>query len=383
MASLQERRRPGSRWCARRSRRWRRERGSVAAPPDAVLHDHRQRAGHQGEPQRGKAHLRAGRHQHPGQRGDHQDEDEAAAKKGSRGGHLHRFGGEVHGGPPLQAAGPAPGPGNERFGSPSRATEEAAGATGVARDATATRRVLEAPADLHPGATCWSPRMSFSWSRCWAGQPAVPGTWSRSVRTVFAVSALAGSPGDDLHALRAPHPQAELGGPGELLLLEDGPAPDLGCRPQAAKERHAHRIHRHPVHPCNDDTRMGHLARVRPSGDERVDTVEHHQHRGIGGVDLGDHHPLAGRAMQLAHVVVGIAGDGLRRQAHGVLQRQGEVASVAVGLQTAGLDHRAGGEQRPGDGETALPVRRRGPDAAASRPREARRGRAPSPRTDR
>lgn len=118
----------------------------------------------------------------------------------------------------------------------------------------------------------------------------------------------------------------------------------------------AHRVHRHPIRSRQDHIGIDQLALVGTTVDEGLHTIQHNKIRMVGSIDLGNHAPLVRGTVQLAHEVVGIAGNGFRRQSYRVLQRQSEVAAVAVRLETAGLNDAAGAPNRTRQGESLLLV---------------------------
>ena len=128
--------------------------------------------------------------------------------------------------------------------------------------------------------------------------------------------------------------ELELDGPGDLLLLEDGRLHDGVVRAQVLEDGHPHGVDGHAVRAGQEDA--GVLARPghRPLVDEGLEPVQDDQGRPVGGVDLGDHPPLVGGAVELTHETVPLA----RYDADGVLERHAEDAAELMRLQAAGRD---------------------------------------------
>ncbi len=71
--------------------------------------------------------------------------------------------------------------------------------------------------------------------------------------------------------------------------------------------------------------------------------------------------------MQFRHVVVAVSGVLLRNGPYRILQGEGDLPAEPVGLQAAGLDHRIGLPEDPGDQESPLPMETVGRDGLPSR----------------
>ena len=119
--------------------------------------------------------------------------------------------------------------------------------------------------------------------------------------------------------------------------------------PQFFQDRDSNRIHSDSV--CAGDYNVGPglLTRRWAAVDKCLQAVHDDELGRIGGVDLGDHQPLVGRAVEVPH-------QSFRRCSHGELQRHGKDASVLVRLQTAGSDDVLRFDERLGHKEPLGPM---------------------------
>ncbi len=162
--------------------------------------------------------------------------------------------------------------------------------------------------------------------------------------------------GQDLDLIRGGGAQPQLGRAGKLLLAKDRPPRDFGRGAVQTQDRHAHRVDGNPVGAGKHHTWTHKFAFVGAAAHKGFHAVQHDQGRLVSQVDLGDHEALIGGVVQLSHIVVVLPWDALGNQADRVLEREGEVSAVTVGLQTASLDDRAALQTGTGKGEAESPV---------------------------